>query len=215
MDDEELRDCWKWWLSFFPDALQLSPGWRAAKKTEERRQRQIARNSCTSPRTLEEQRAAVQRERASKWNRHLDIHSLFNGDIWGTYDVWGVAEYIALCGWEVPEVLGMPIKWQEVSHKDTHTHIYRLLWWPGFIWGKQRPSVLLRDLAPAFSNFLKTLCIVILCRSYPKASHQWINLSNWRNIWCRRRTGGFLNVTFSIFWGCWGFLNGTALMIRD
>lgn len=55
----------------------------------------------------------------------------------------------------------------------------------------------------------------MLCSLYPKASHQWINLSNWRNIWCRQRSGGFLNVTFSIFRRCWGFLNGTALMMWD
>lgn len=35
------------------------------------------------------------------------------------------------------------------------------------------------------------------------------------DIWCQQRTGAFLNVTFSIFWGCWDFLNGTAVMICD
>lgn len=81
--------------------------------------------------------------------------------------------------------------------------------------GKQRPTVLSHNLAWCIIILEKFSCIVMLCSSYPKASHQWINSSNWRNIWCRRRTWGFLNVTFSIFWGCWGFLNGTALMICD
>lgn len=77
--------------------------------------------------------------------------------------------------------------------------------------GRQHFCITLPACMTISENLPALLCCVARIQRRVISKLIWVT----GDIWCQQRSGAFLNVTFSTFWWCWGFLNGTALMVCD